>query len=159
MSNRSKHEVEQAFAKAAGAYSEALQDVHAKKRAADEALRALVETLGVSTDGARFRLEGEVMARVSIDAPSETETPLPIFVHQDAEPVSPRSPLNVLQVGFDDPTWAQVEDLAVKMGTTRGGLVRRAVRILAVIVCRLDDGYKVTFLKKGEDPVVLEWVG
>lgn len=67
-----------------------------------------------------------------------------------------KQPEHTLQVAFDEPTWVQVEDSAVKTGTTRAGLVRRAVRILAVIVKRLDDGYQVAFLKKGENPVILE---
>jgi hypothetical protein len=71
-------------------------------------------------------------------------------------PSKRKQPEHTLQVAFDEPTWVQVEGLAVKTGTTRAGLVRRAVRILAIIVKRLDDGYQVGFLKKGENPVILE---
>jgi hypothetical protein len=65
-------------------------------------------------------------------------------------------PEHKLQVEFDGPTWTQVEEFASKIGTTRAGLVRRAVRIFAQIVRRHEEGYEVAFLKKGESPVLLE---
>jgi len=67
-----------------------------------------------------------------------------------------KKPDHLLQVGFDDSTWAQVENLAAKTGTTRAGFVRRAIRILALILKKLDEGYDVAFIKKGENPILFE---
>lgn len=77
-------------------------------------------------------------------------------------PMAPASPdkaetgEHTLPVKFDAATWKLVQTLATMTGSTRTGVVRKAVRLLARVASRVDDGYEVAFLKKGENPIILE---
>jgi len=59
-------------------------------------------------------------------------------------------------VKFDASTRELVETLAAMTGSTRAGLIRKSVRVLAKVLSRVEDGYEVAFLKKGENPIIFE---
>ncbi len=63
-----------------------------------------------------------------------------------------------IEIKFDTPTWGQVEELSDKTGKGRKQAVRMAVRIVSYLFKRLDEGYSLALIKKGEPPRLIELV-
>ncbi|MBI2098987.1 hypothetical protein HYT45_01065 [Candidatus Uhrbacteria bacterium] len=63
-----------------------------------------------------------------------------------------------LTVSFDDATWRQLDTISVETALPKAGVLRRAIRILAWLLKKQDEGYKVALLKEGEPPLLVELV-
>ena len=63
-----------------------------------------------------------------------------------------------IKVSFDHVTYRQLESLVADFSQTRAQTTRKAVRFTYYMMERVNEGYKIAFLKEEENPRLLVFV-
>ena len=69
-----------------------------------------------------------------------------------------KSCMNLLEVAFDPETASNLERMALAGGVSKQKAVRRAVRFTDYMMERVHEGYKIAFLKEGENPILVDFL-